>query len=203
MKSLSFGVYIHKHYQHFPAPIEIRKLDINSSDAAEDGIFQLIALIPCLLMAWLLKSPRHQQAQYWLCVELATCTLALVSISTAQNHIMSRANLLFFLGMTECNQSSWDAAGTFLWRSPSRHLSRCWTSLTLCRPPYNPQWDRCDCYSAASVAERPATSEGWPHNSASSCPPPVNIDVNKIQAQISTFKIQFTCSLIIHSVLIL
>ena len=39
---------------------------INSSDV-RDGIFQFWGLIPCLLLLWLLKSPEHQQAWYWLC----------------------------------------------------------------------------------------------------------------------------------------
>ena len=39
---------------------------VNSSDA-EDGIFWIWGSIPCLLMPWLLKSPEHQQAWYWLC----------------------------------------------------------------------------------------------------------------------------------------
>ena len=39
---------------------------INSSDAG-DGIIRLWWSIPCLLMHWLLKSPVHQQAWYWLC----------------------------------------------------------------------------------------------------------------------------------------
>ena len=39
---------------------------LNSSDA-RDGIFWLIWSMPCLLMPWLLKSPVHQQAWYWLC----------------------------------------------------------------------------------------------------------------------------------------
>ena len=32
-----------------------------------DKIFWFWRLIPCLLMHWLLKSPEHQQAWYWLC----------------------------------------------------------------------------------------------------------------------------------------
>ena len=39
--------------------------EINSSDAG-DGILWLWGPIPCLLMPWLLKSPEHQQAWYWL-----------------------------------------------------------------------------------------------------------------------------------------
>ena len=41
-------------------------MTINSSDAG-DGIFRLCGSIPCLLMHWLLKSPVHNQAWYWLC----------------------------------------------------------------------------------------------------------------------------------------
>ena len=40
---------------------------INSSDAG-DGIFCLCGTIPCLLMHWLLQSPEHQQACYWLSI---------------------------------------------------------------------------------------------------------------------------------------
>ena len=36
------------------------------SDAG-DGVFCLWGSTPCLLMLWLLKSPQHQQAWYWLC----------------------------------------------------------------------------------------------------------------------------------------
>ena len=39
---------------------------LNSSDAG-DGTFWLCGSIPCLMMPWLLKSPKHQQALYWLC----------------------------------------------------------------------------------------------------------------------------------------
>ena len=39
---------------------------INLSDAG-DGILRLWGSIPCLLLLWLLKSPEHQQAWYWLC----------------------------------------------------------------------------------------------------------------------------------------
>ena len=49
-------------YFTWPRNFEI----INSSDAG-NRIFQLRPLIPCLLMHWLLKSPEHQQAWYWLC----------------------------------------------------------------------------------------------------------------------------------------
>ena len=38
----------------------------NYSDAG-DGIVRFLGPIPCLLMHWLLKSPEHQQAWYWLC----------------------------------------------------------------------------------------------------------------------------------------
>ena len=41
-----------------------QSVSINSSDAGE-GIFRLIGSISSLLMPWLLKSPRHQQAWYW------------------------------------------------------------------------------------------------------------------------------------------
>ena len=41
--------------------------EVNSYDA-RDGIFRrLWKSTPCLLMHWLLKSPEHQQAWYWLC----------------------------------------------------------------------------------------------------------------------------------------
>ena len=43
-----------------------RKIHFNSSDAG-DRIVRLRGSIQCLLMSWLLKSPEHQQAQYWLC----------------------------------------------------------------------------------------------------------------------------------------
>ena len=49
-------------YFTWPRNFEI----INSSDAG-DRIFQLGQSIPRLLMPWLLKSPEHQQAWYWLC----------------------------------------------------------------------------------------------------------------------------------------
>ena len=45
--------------------IILAQADFNSSDAG-DGIFQLWGPISCLLMPWLLKSPWHQQAWYWL-----------------------------------------------------------------------------------------------------------------------------------------
>ena len=41
-----------------------QSFSINSSDAGE-GIFRLIGSISSLLMPWLLKFPRHQQAWYW------------------------------------------------------------------------------------------------------------------------------------------
>ena len=43
----------------------IAPLSLNSSDTG-DGIFWLWGSIPCLQMPWLLKSPEHQQAWYWL-----------------------------------------------------------------------------------------------------------------------------------------
>ena len=39
---------------------------VNSSDAG-DKILQLWGSVSCLLLFWLLKSPEHQQARYWLC----------------------------------------------------------------------------------------------------------------------------------------
>ena len=43
-------------------------IEYYSSDAG-DGIriFRLWGSIPCLLMPWLLQSPEHQRAWYWLC----------------------------------------------------------------------------------------------------------------------------------------
>ena len=41
-------------------------MDINSSDA-RDHIFGITGPMPFRLMPWLLKSPEHRQAWYWLC----------------------------------------------------------------------------------------------------------------------------------------
>ena len=49
-----------------PRGMALNKSDLNSYDAG-DGIFRLWGSIPCLLMPWLLKSPEHQQAWYWIC----------------------------------------------------------------------------------------------------------------------------------------
>ena len=64
----SYHCHHMKHTQHdCPSSMNSNlKLSVNSSDAG-DGIIRLWWSIPCLLMHWLLKSPVHQQAWYWLC----------------------------------------------------------------------------------------------------------------------------------------
>ena len=37
------------------------------SSGAVDRILRLVELIPCLLMLWFPKSPKHQRVQHWLC----------------------------------------------------------------------------------------------------------------------------------------
>ena len=61
---------------------------INSSDT-EDRIFQVWGSIPCLLMPWLLKSPGHQQAWYWLCRtdNMYCCSRLNLKINTWSNSL--------------------------------------------------------------------------------------------------------------------
>ena len=46
--------------------IKMSAIFLNSSDAG-NGIFRLSRWISYLMMLWLLKSPKHQHAWYWLC----------------------------------------------------------------------------------------------------------------------------------------
>ena len=54
--------------------VSLQCIDIVNSFDAGDGIFWLWGSIPCLLMPWLLKSPDHQLAWYWLCrIDIIYC----------------------------------------------------------------------------------------------------------------------------------
>ena len=62
-------------------------MNLKSSDA-EDGTFWLWGSIPCLLKLWLLKSTKHQQACYCLCM-------------TDKIYCCSRVNFIY-LGQAKC-----------------------------------------------------------------------------------------------------
>ena len=59
-------ITLYRHFRAFTILSVPNSNDINSSGAG-DGIFRVWRSIPCLLTHWLLKSPVHQQACYWLC----------------------------------------------------------------------------------------------------------------------------------------
>ena len=69
----------------------------NPSDAG-DGIIRLWGSVPYLLMPWLLKSPEHQQAWYWLygTANMSTCSrVNFVYLRQAKSEI--RFNMWLFL----------------------------------------------------------------------------------------------------------
>ena len=77
------------------AKVEVSQLPVylNSFDAG-DRLFQLWGSIPCLLMHWLLKSPEHQQAWYWLC-------------RTDNMYCCSRVNFITHIVVPELISSTW------------------------------------------------------------------------------------------------
>ena len=70
---------------------------VNSSDAGV-GIFRLKGSIPRLLMPWLLKSPEHQQAWYWLCrTDNMHCCSRINFIDLGQAKSMTRFKLWIYI----------------------------------------------------------------------------------------------------------
>ena len=79
----------------------IDKVHVNTSDAG-NRIFQLWAVgsIPCLLIRWLLKSPGHQRAWYWLCRtdNMYCCSrVNLIYSSQAKSEIQNTICLVYCL----------------------------------------------------------------------------------------------------------
>ena len=72
---------------------------LHSSDAGE-GILWLSGLIPCLLMLWLLKSPQHQQAWYWLSKTACIVIPEVISSSWVKPNPRYNSKWLTFRTMT-------------------------------------------------------------------------------------------------------
>ena len=80
-------------------------LNINFSDAG-DRIVQLCGSIPCLVMLWLLKSPGHQQAWYWLCrIDIMSCCSRVNFIYLGQAKLKIRFKMWIYLCNLENNSA--------------------------------------------------------------------------------------------------